>query len=112
MYVKMKSYSYFIFLTLFLTSCLKQKNDKVEILINNWEFRELGQKWFPAIVPGSVHLDLYTNNLVDDPFYRVFAVYQKDYYRTRRAIGDYYDIKEATSFIEELTGEPCYIYSY
>lgn len=49
---------------------------------------------------------------LDDPFYRVFAVYKKDYYRTRRAIGDYYDIKEATSFIEELTGEPCYIYSY
>ena len=66
----MKTYSYFILLTLFLTSCLKQNNDKVEIIINNWEFRELGQKWFPAIVPGSVHLDLYTNNLVDDPFYR------------------------------------------
>ena len=66
----MKTYSYFILLTLFLTSCLKQKNDKVEILINNWEFREQGQQWFPAIVPGSIHLDLYSNNLIDDPFYR------------------------------------------
>ena len=66
----MNTYSYFIFITLFLTSCLKQKNDKVEILINNWEFREQGQQWFPAIVPGSVHLDLYSNNLIDDPFYR------------------------------------------
>ena len=59
-----------ILLTLFLTSCLKQNNDKVEILINNWEFREQGQQWFPAIVPGSIHLDLYSNNLIDDPFYR------------------------------------------
>ena len=49
---------------------------------------------------------------LDDPFYRVFAVYKKDYFRNRRAIGDYYDIKEATGFIEELTGNPVHIYSY
>ncbi len=49
---------------------------------------------------------------LDDPFYRVFAVYKKDYHKSRRAIGDYYDIKEATSFIEELTGNPVHIYSY
>ena len=61
MSVNLKTYSYFILLTLFLTSCLKQNNDKVEILINNWEFREQGQQWFPAIVPGSIHLDLYNN---------------------------------------------------
>ena len=49
---------------------------------------------------------------LDDPFYRVFAVYKKDYYKTRRAIGDYYDIKEAMTFIEELTGNSVHIYSY
>ena len=49
---------------------------------------------------------------LDVPFYRVFAVYKKDYHKSRRAIGDYYDIKEATSFIEELTGNPVHIYSY
>ena len=72
MSVRMKSYSYsyFLFFSLFITSCLKQEFKKVEILINNWEFREQGQEWFPAIVPGSVHLDLYSNNLIDDPFYR------------------------------------------
>ena len=70
MSVIMKTYSYFLFFSLFLTSCLKQEFKKVEILINNWEFREQGQEWFPAVVPGSVHLDLYSNNLIDDPFYR------------------------------------------
>ena len=49
---------------------------------------------------------------LDDPFYRVFAVYKKDYYKARRAIGDYYDIKEATTFISELTGSKVDIYSY
>jgi hypothetical protein len=49
---------------------------------------------------------------LDDPFYRVFAVYRKDYHKGRRAIGDYYDIKEAMSFVEELTGSPVHIYSY
>ena len=53
-----------------LPSQLNDEFKKVEILINNWEFREQGQQWFPAIVPGSVHLDLYSNNLIDDPFYR------------------------------------------
>ena len=70
MFVRMKTYSYFLFFSLFITSCLNQKNDKVEIFINNWEFREQGNQWFPAIVPGSIHLDLYSNNLIDDPFYR------------------------------------------
>lgn len=70
MSVRIKTYSYFLFFSLFITSCLNQEYKKVEILINNWEFRELGQQWFPAKVPGSVHLDLYSNNLIDDPFYR------------------------------------------
>ncbi len=49
---------------------------------------------------------------IDEPFYRIFAVYKQDYFRTKKAIGDYYDIKEAMSFIEELTGNPVHIYSY
>ena len=32
--------------------------------------------------------------------------------RARKAIGDYYDVKEAMTFIEELTGNPVHIYSY
>lgn len=49
---------------------------------------------------------------IDEPFYRVFAVYKDDYFRSRKAIGDYYDVKEAMTFIEELTGNPVHIYSY
>jgi hypothetical protein len=49
---------------------------------------------------------------LDDPFYRVFAVYKDSYYKSRRAIGDYYNIKEAMSLIEEFTGNPVHIYSY
>ena len=48
----------------------------------------------------------------DDPFYRVFAVYKKDYFRTRKAIADFYDIKEAMTLLEEITGNPVHIYCY
>lgn len=49
---------------------------------------------------------------LDEPFYRIFAVYKKDYHKSRKAIADFYDIKEAMTFIEELTGSPVHIYSY
>ena len=49
---------------------------------------------------------------LDEPFYRVFAVYKDDYFRSRKAIGDYYNVKEAMLLIEELTGNPVHIYSY
>lgn len=49
---------------------------------------------------------------LDDPFYRVFAVYKKDYNKTRKAIGDFYNVQEAMTFIEELTGNPVHIYSF
>ena len=65
----MKSYSYFLFVILFIASCQKKELVK-EININNWKFREQGRKWLSASVPGSVHLDLYFNDLIDDPFYR------------------------------------------
>ena len=48
---------------------------------------------------------------LDEPFYRIFAVYKKDYYKTRMAIGDFYEIKEAMNFISDLTGEKVTIYS-
>ena len=35
-----------------------------------------------------------------------------DYGKDRRAIADFYDIKDATSFIEELTGLKVDVYSY
>ena len=49
---------------------------------------------------------------LDEPFYRVFAVYKKDYYKSRKAISDFYDVKEAVTFIEELSGNRVDIYSH
>lgn len=46
----------------------------------------------------------------DDPFYRVFGIYkQKE--RGKRSLGDFYHVKDAVSFLEELTGLPVHIYS-
>lgn len=49
---------------------------------------------------------------LDEPFYRVFAVYKKETSRSRKAFGDFYDIKQAVSFIQDLTGIETHIYSY
>jgi len=48
---------------------------------------------------------------LDQPFYRVFGIY-KNKNRTRKAIGDFYNPKDASSFIQELTGVGVYIYSF
>ncbi|MGM0376692.1 MAG: glycoside hydrolase family 2 protein, partial [Bacteroidota bacterium] len=40
-------------------------------LNNAWEFSQAAlQEWCPAKVPGTVHTDLYHNQLIGDPFYR------------------------------------------
>ena len=49
---------------------------------------------------------------LDDPFYRVFAVYKQETNRTKKVLADFYDIKQAVSFIEDLTGIQTHIYSY
>jgi len=37
----------------------------------NWQFQEQDDaKWYPAKVPGEVHVDLLSNKLIPDPFYR------------------------------------------
>lgn len=42
-----------------------------QVSINNgWEFSEQGKElWYKAKVPGSVHMDLFNNELIEDPFY-------------------------------------------
>ena len=69
MFARMKSNSYFFVLILFITSCQKKELVK-EVTITNWEFREQGGEWLTATIPGFVHLDLYDNGLIEDPFYR------------------------------------------
>lgn len=39
-------------------------------MLNNWQFRQAGtSKWYPATIPGSIHTDLFQNNIISDPFY-------------------------------------------
>jgi beta-mannosidase len=39
-------------------------------LNNDWQFKQEGMNnWYPATVPGSVHMDLLKNNLIPDPFF-------------------------------------------
>jgi len=54
---------------------------------------------------------------IADVFYRVYALYEKEksapscptrYY----AIGDFYDIDDAKSFLEDLTGSKVWVYFY
>lgn len=49
---------------------------------------------------------------IDEAFYRVFAVYRKETARNKRAIGDFYNIKNAMSFLQDITGTDVHIYSY
>ncbi|TAJ15233.1 glycoside hydrolase family 2 protein [Marinilabiliaceae bacterium JC017] len=40
-------------------------------LHQNWQFSQADKtEWLPATVPGVVHLDLFDNKVIDDPFYR------------------------------------------
>lgn len=61
----------------FLFHLSLQTKLKLEIrprsLSQNWFFRQVSNsssQWFPAGVPGSIHLDLMRNELIPDPFYR------------------------------------------
>jgi beta-mannosidase len=53
-------------------------------LHSGWEFREVGNavenhvpQWRPAAVPGDVHLDLFQNRLIPDPFSRDNVTHQQ-----------------------------------
>ncbi len=40
------------------------------LLLNiNWKFRQKGETWYPARVPGTVHTDLLENKRIEDPFF-------------------------------------------
>ena len=65
---RIKALNFFLLVVLLIASCTP-KSLQNEIVLQNWEFREYGGEWMPAKVPGFVHLDLYDNNLIEDPFY-------------------------------------------
>lgn len=55
-------------LTTFFTGNAQVLTQKVNDM---WQFRQENKTdWYPAKVPGEVHLDLLANKLIDDPFYR------------------------------------------
>jgi beta-mannosidase len=60
-----------ILVSVLLVACKNQSKQNQSIsLPQNWEFKEVGKNtWYPAKVPGEVHLDLLNNNLIDDPFF-------------------------------------------
>lgn len=53
-----------------------------------------------------------SSNAYDEPFYRIYAVYKNQIPKSRRFIADFFDIKEASNFLHELTGEDIQIISY
>lgn len=55
----------FIFIQTFIAAQSSEKNLSSE----NWQFRNSkDQRWLPAKVPGTVHLDLMNNKAIPDPF--------------------------------------------
>ena len=47
------------------------ENKNAQLLNKNWQFKNtIDEKWYDAIVPGCVHLDLLENKLIPNPFVR------------------------------------------
>ena len=45
-------------------------NNTIQFLDQNWEFQKIGESnWLDATVPGCIHQDLFSNNLISDPFF-------------------------------------------
>ena len=61
--------NFFLFLTI---SCITPKKEYTIELNSDWEFQsEKGEPILPARVPGTVHLDLLENEIIEDPFFRL-----------------------------------------
>lgn len=52
------------------------------------------------------------SNAYDDPFYRIYGIYKEAIPKSRRFLSDFFDLKEAISFLYDLTGEDIKIISY
>jgi len=65
-----KLFRCFLFFIVFCSSIVTAQNKNVLILNDSWQFSEQGSlKWYQATVPGTVHTDLFENNLIGDPFF-------------------------------------------
>ncbi len=61
-----------VLVTIIFTGCTKVPGNKaISFTDLKWEFREAGtDRWMPASVPGSVHMDLLENGVIGEPYYR------------------------------------------
>jgi beta-mannosidase len=61
--------NWFFLLFAFLQSP-SQISAQSQFLHSNWQFKNTKESiWYPATVPGTIHTDLLSNNLIPDPFY-------------------------------------------
>jgi beta-mannosidase len=67
---KLNRLIYLITLYLFISSCSFEESSDIVINLNNgWKFTsEIYNTDYPANIPGSIHTDLFRNNLIPDPF--------------------------------------------
>jgi len=74
-----KTYKYILSIFILTMSACQTSTFEKEIAITEWQFKDaFGEEgWLEASVPGFVHLDLYENNLIEDPFYRANELEQQ-----------------------------------
>lgn len=54
---------------LLLLSCGEKKVNQQRAFLGDWEFKnQKDSSWYPAKVPGEVHLDLFRNELIENPY--------------------------------------------
>lgn len=71
-------------------------------------------------IDGGTYLDevntaaefLDSSDAYDEPFYRIYGVYKDKSPKSRKFIIDFFDVKEAVSFLYDLTGEQVSLISY
>ncbi len=69
---KFNFFSIIFFSIFFFISCQKEDEtrDGKIVLNTNWKFHKAGETaWLDAEVPGTVHTDLLSNEIIEDPFY-------------------------------------------
>ncbi|WP_343330771.1 beta-mannosidase [Polaribacter staleyi] len=72
MFSKFYHYLVCFLLVLFMFSCNDSPSFISKKIEKNWLFKATKDStWLPAKVPGSVHTDLLTNNVIENPFYRL-----------------------------------------
>ncbi|MBI9036848.1 MAG: glycoside hydrolase family 2 protein [Bacteroidales bacterium] len=66
-------FSIIILIVFILTYCQREDetSGKIIVLNSNWKFQKAGETdWMDAEIPGTLHTDLLTNEIIEDPFYR------------------------------------------